>query len=441
MIILLLSLAIQITLSLKKASYGLMTYMAIRLCIPSAARVGSFSFNTLALMMLLICTPPTLIKRYFRIDKIDKYYINNIIYLIVVLYVLTLFANYVPFSFQIKALIQMCSTELLPSIIFIILIKDQIDIKRCVTVLMYCSIFTSLYGIFTFLTRSNPLYDLFQTEGNLFENEFSRAGIESMAVGIYNDSIFLSLVCLLLITFLYNKSSIIKNKKLWGFTILILTINLILTTKRSGLIALIIFGIILFFDKQYRKVLKKILICGIIAVILLSFLPQGEGIKDMIISVIFFWNDKVQDSLDIGGSSNDLRLRQLLAVLDLVKYNILQGMGYDFANYYYTEIYDASIYGLDPDFAGFESFAFKILSASGIIGFIMWIKTFYNIKKYIHYKNNTSKYYALAFVASYLFAILITDTSGSFYLFFILSVLNKKFLMINNSNNQTKIEL
>lgn len=428
MVIVLVSLIIQIALSIKKASYGLMAYLAIRLCIPTAARIGSFSFNTIALMSLLVCTLPTLIKQYYCIDKIDKYYIRNILYLIVILYILTLFADFVPFSFQIKALLQMCGTELLPSIVLILLIKDQIDIKKCIIVVIYCSIFTSLYGIFTFITRSNPLYDLFKTEGNLFEKEFSRAGIESMATGIYNDSIYLSLICLLLITFLYNKASIIKNKYLWIFTILILIINLILTTKRSALIALIMFGGVLFLDKTQRKIIKKILVCGILGIILLSFLPQGEGIKDMFISVIFFWNDKVQDSLDMGGSSNDLRITQLLSVLALVKDHILQGMGYNFPGYYYTEIYDASIYGLDPDYMGFESFAFGVLSSSGIIGFIMWIRTFYIISKYIHYKNSSFKYYSWAFVTSYLIAILMTDTSGSLYLFFILSVLNKKFI-------------
>lgn len=434
MVILLLSLIIQIILSFKKASYGLMTYLAIRLCIPNTARVGNVSFNTTALILLLACTLPTLIKQYYKIEKIDKFYIRNILYLIIVLYVLTLFADFVPHSFQVKALVQMFSTELLPSILFIILIKDQIDLKKTITVIIYCSIFTSLYGIYTFITRNNPLYNLFNTDNNVFENEFSRAGIESMAVGIYNDSIFLSLICLLLIIFLYNKASIANNKYLWAFAILVLTINLVLTTKRTGLIALIMFGTILFLDKRHRKVIKKIFIGGSIALVLLSFLPQGEGIKKIFISVLFFWNDKVQDSLNIGGSSNDLRLAQLLSVLSLVKNNILQGMGYNFPQYYYTEIYDVSIYGLDPDFAGFESFAFRTLSSSGIIGFILWLKFFLSTYKFISNKKIIFKYYSMAFVAAYLFAILMTDTSGSLYLFFILSILNSKFIQTSCSN-------
>ena len=428
MAILLISLIFQIALSLKKCSFGLMAYLAIRLCIPNAARVGSLSFNTIALITLLICTMPTLVKQYHYIDRNDKYYIRQIIYLIGILYALTFFADYVPHIYQTKALVQMFGTELLPSLLFIMLIKDQLDLKKCVIVITLCSIFTSLYGIFTFATRSNPLFELFDTDGNMLDNETSRAGIDSMAVGIYNDSIYMSLVCLLLIIFLYNKASLIKKNYLWLFSISVLIINLILTTKRSALLALFVFGVILFLDKQYRKNIKKILIFGIIGLFLISLLPQGEGIKNIFISVIFFWDDKIQNSLDMGGSTNDLRLMQLLSVLDLVKNNLLQGMGYNFPSYYYTEVYDASIYGLDPDFAGFESFIFKVLSSSGIIGLIIWLKTFYATKKYISYKSNTFNFYTIAYVTSYLVAILMTDTSGSVFLFFILSVINRKFV-------------
>ena len=42
--------------TIKRESFGLMFYFAVRLVIPSAARVGNFSFNTVMLAVLLIFT-------------------------------------------------------------------------------------------------------------------------------------------------------------------------------------------------------------------------------------------------------------------------------------------------------------------------------------------------------------------------------------------------
>lgn len=428
MIVLVFILIVQIVFSFKKASYGLMIYLIIRLCIPNAARIGDVSLNTFSLILLLVSILHTVISQYKLKYPKDQEYLRIIISLISVLFILCLFAEYVPLSFQIREIIQFVGTELLPSILFLFIIRTNEETLLAVYVIIGCALFTAIYGLFTFVANINPLYDLFETEGNLLENELVRGGIEGMAVGIYNDSIYLSLVSLLLITFLFNKFDFIKNKKILSITIFLLIANLLFTTKRSALLSLIIFFIILFFDEKYQKVVLKLFCFGIMLIVLLTIsFSEFTGLSNILLSVLFFWDDKVQNNLDMGGSSNELRYTQLLSIINIIKADgMLQGLGYGFSRYYYTKVYDVEIYGHDPDFAGFESFAFKVLSASGIIGFIIWVRSFYKLKLYMTSRFKVEKCYAWAFILSYLIAILMTDTSGSMFLFFVLVVLNQK---------------
>lgn len=432
MIVLVFILIVQIVFSFKKASYGLMIYLIIRLCIPNAARIGEVSLNTFSLILLLVSIFHTVISQYKLKHQKDQEYLRIIISLVSVLFILCLFAEYVPLSFQIREIIQFVGTELLPSILFLFLIRTDRETLLAVYVVIGCALFTAIYGLFTFIANVNPIYDLFEAEGNLLENELVRGGMEGMAVGVYNDSIYLSLVSLLLITFLFNKFDFIKNKKILSITIFLLMANLFITTKRSALLSLIVFFIILFFDKKYQRKVLKLFSFGIMLIILLTIsFSEFTGLSNMLLSVLFFWDDKVQNNLDMGGSSNELRYMQLLSIINIIKTDMLQGLGYGFSHYYYIKVYDVEIYGHDPDFAGFESFAFKVLSASGIIGFIIWVRSFYKLKLYMTSRFKAEKCYASAFILSYLIAILMTDISGSMFLFFILVVLNQKLYSVD----------
>lgn len=58
-------LAILLAYSAKKnPTKGIMVYYAIRMVIPSSARVFAFSFNTVSLSLLIICLYPILKKKY-----------------------------------------------------------------------------------------------------------------------------------------------------------------------------------------------------------------------------------------------------------------------------------------------------------------------------------------------------------------------------------------
>lgn len=94
---------------------------------------------------------------------------------------------------------------------------------------------------------------------------------------------------------------------------------------------------------------------------------------------------------------------------------LLQGEGYNFPSYYYQYIFRRDLYGIDPRFFGFESFLLQTMMSSGLIGVVVWSIGLFKIYKTLCLRKSL---YDLAFFASYLLAIIMTDTSASFYLFF-----------------------
>ena len=92
---------------------------------------------------------------------------------------------------------------------------------------------------------------------------------------------------------------------------------------------------------------------------------------------------------------------------------------------------------MDYRFAGFESFSLKILMSSGIVGLFAWTSFFMKV-----YKNFLSKnVYNFAFLVVYISAIIMTDASASFYLFFILLILNYKNDSLNIVTDRKNISL
>ena len=128
-IIIFLSLLALAILTLLRPIYGIMGYYVIRIVIPSVSRVGSFSFNTLALGMVLLCLLPKLKKYYNGSDIYVKSYINAVSFIVGGLFVLTFFGD-LPFLFQWSSLFQMFMTEIVPSILLALFLTKASDYKR-----------------------------------------------------------------------------------------------------------------------------------------------------------------------------------------------------------------------------------------------------------------------------------------------------------------------
>ena len=179
----------------------------------------------------------------------------------------------------------------------------------------------------------------------------------------------------------------------------------------------------MFFDKRKNNALRKYALIGIIVgVVFLNFF-SNKIIDNAIYSILYLFDDGMQQKLGVGGSSMELRAFQYYnGVLYLGNSSLLQGAGFGFPQYYYSFIRNSELYGMDYRFAGFESFTLKILMDSGIIGLLCWCVYFYKIYR----KVLGNKIYNMAYISVYVFAIIMTDASASLYLFFMLLVLNFK---------------
>lgn len=429
LLFLVLSLFLLIICSFYRPVYGIMCYYVIRMIIPSAARVGSFSFNTISLGVLLLILLPHLVRTYKRSDEMAKGYIRAVSTIGGGLFVLTFFGA-IPLQFQWSALVQMLLTEIMPSVLLVLYLKNGKDYKMFCKVVCVMAIFTALYGIYTYITAYNPIYTMFNNSGEegyiLEDYATGRLGLEGIAVGIYNDKIALSLISLLLFTFLINKDFI--NRQLLVCALALTFVDMFLTTQRTALFCVIAFLIVAYFDKR-NKVVRKYFKWGVLLLIVLAVFSNGNIIRDSFYSLIYLFNDQAQQRIGIGGSSTSMRMLQFANGFDYLGLeHLLQGEGYGFPSYYYQYIFRRDFFGLDPRFLGFESFLLKTLMESGLIGIFIWFAGLFKMYKGLYIEKDV---YNLAFFVSYFLAIVMTDTSASFYLFFFLFVLNSKHRLLN----------
>lgn len=412
-------------LTLKRPILGIMWYYGIRMCIPFTARVFTFSFNTISLLVLIICLLPSFCHFYKKCLVEEIAYIQSIKKLFVVSAILTCFAFIVPKTYQWGSLLQMFGTELVPSILLMVFLRKQKDYVLFGKVVAIMALFASWYGIYTYSTSSNPIFDYFNTSTveavDLEEYATGRMGLSGIAVGIYDDKIAMQLVCLLLFMFIIVKKEI--GKYLRYSSSISCLLCLYLTTQRTGLLCVVLFGILLIFDPQYRGYKKYILPISVIA-LLVVLLYGNKQVYNAIYSILYLFNDSMQKTIGVEGSNSALRLLQLTNCFEYLNLsNVLQGAGYGFTAYYYTEIWNREWYGIDFRFYGFESFIFKVLMNSGIIGLYCWGRFFWEIWKKLNI--NKTRYFTI-FTLIYVIAICMTDASVSLYLFFMLFVVNYK---------------
>lgn len=439
-IIIFLSLLALAILTLLRPIYGIMGYYVIRIVIPSVSRVGSFSFNTLALGMVLLCLLPKLKKYYNGSDIYVKSYINAVSFIVGGLFVLTFFGD-LPFLFQWSSLFQMFMTEIVPSILLALFLTKASDYKRFCYIICIMALFTAIYGIYTYITFDNPIFTIFNNsgeEGYVLEDYASgRLGLKGIAVGIYNDKIAFSLVCLLLLTFLISKNNI--KRLLQMVTVVIVFVAMFLSTQRTALFCIGLFFAIMMLMDRKNKLVKRYFKVAVALLVIMVMFNSDSMIMDAFYSIFYIFDDSMQQKLGIGGSSTDMRMLQFANGFNYLGWErILQGEGYNFPAYYYTYIFKREWLGLYPRFLGFESFLLKTLMGSGLIGIVVW---FIGLFKMFKALNPVRDVYDIAFFTSYFFAIAMTDTSSSFYLFFFLLVLNyKRYLPSSKAGNSALLE-
>lgn len=426
----------------KRPIYGLMYYFGIRMLIPYTARVFSFSFNTMAFICVLIFMLSSLRYTYRASSVIDKRYIHLVKFLFLSIFCLSILGTVVPYSFQWSGIFQLFVTEFLPSLMLAMYLKNKKDyITFCKWIAVFGTLF-SIYAIYTYIYSSNPIFDFFNTSSrislDLDEYSTGRMGLSGIAVGIYDDKIACSLICMLVCMFVFCTDCIVKYLRMVAFSSSF--IALYLTTQRTGLLCLLLFCVAYYLNKvRYSK--NKLFFFIVVGVAVLFVFSGNKFIDDLFSGIFSVFTDNSQSKNAVGGSNIEMRIAQLSNCIDYLNItSLLQGAGYGFAGYYYKYIWNIELYGNDSRFLGFESYLFQTLMNSGIIGVFCWGRFFRELFSLVRNdKTNCCRLFGIFYVI----AILMTDASASLYIFFFIFVMIYKYssVYVACENNQKQSNL
>lgn len=442
MIFIALIISILFVATLTKPSYGIMVYLVIRLCIPMSVRFMGFSLNTLALGVFIIVTLGRIVHMK-NLASVQKRYVRTVLNYVLITILLAIISSItavVPIDVQIKNILQYAFTELMPSVVLVLFLYDStiekslyIDktIYKVNYVILFCAFFSTSYAIYTFFSLSNPIYEILATSGVELDNinsDVSRGGmLEGTGVGILNNKISMSLTSLLFFTFFWGNKIIGRYSRI---LILILSaVSILLTSQRSAILCMLLFLTIELIrgNHMWKRFMFFATIVSFLYLAVFFFFNQFNQLSNVFVAVLFIWNDSLQSELGVGGSSMSMRYEQLLAVIDIVDVHILEGLGYGFHEYYYDVLKQGDSY-MAGKLLGFESILFHQYSNSGFIGIVALLKLYYNTLRMQFSKDADSLYYVI-FTGSYFLAAIMTDISGTSYLYFLFIA-----LMLINTN-------
>lgn len=427
-----------LVLLLWRSHLAFIFFIVCKMLLPPIVRIGSISMNTLMAVLLIVAATLDLIKNRKHYPKKQfKEITLPVIYLIVPLAIIGVFAN-LGYSFQIKSLLQFFVTEISPYISLLVLIKTKKQLLSFINVLLisYCVI--SVYGIYTYVIKMNPLYIFFvanYTYGYEVEDYTGdgfgsiRGALTGAASGNLSGPLPWGQESMLVALFLiFNKY--IKNKRLLILTIILASINVFLSGKRSCLTPLLIAFAYFLFIRRNVFTLKRILYIAGVALALfitINLFPQLEKLNKNLTTSIFFWNDQLAEKQDVGGSSLEMRLDQFNYANNMIADNPLFGLGYDWPSYYSKKN------GEHPYMHGFESIYLRTIVESGLIGLIVW--TVFFVRFYRLTNNRTNHKESLVFHLCFILSCILTGIQASMWIYMLLggTLLLQKRLVISKS--------
>jgi hypothetical protein len=350
----------------------------------------------------------------------QKKWMFPFIYLVVPLALFSLCAP-LDAAFQYKALIQFVVTEIMPFYIIACAVQEKKDYDLILKTFLTSFAIVGIWGIITYIIRSNPLYTFFITmPGNENVANYTGEGIERIRGGLSSSASGnlsgplpwgqFSLLVFLMI-FLYTN---IRNK-FWGGALLFLaSANSFLSTKRSVILPMIMALAYIFYKKGLRSKKKMLLalFCLIVGLGILSQTKVVDSYVQNIKSAVLFWNDDYAYKASIGGSSKESRMLQLTTAFEMIENNLLFGLGYNYPAYYNSK------WGMHPIMIGYESLLFSVVS-SGLMGLLCWFLFFW--KGFQFTKGGViSNEKNVLFHFCYMTSLLLTGIQASLFLYMII---------------------
>jgi O-antigen ligase len=254
------------------------------------------------------------------------------------------------------------------------------------TILSFFVVFC-IYGFANYLTERNQYYD-FITDTfnaidipNYFMSYARRFRISSFAWHPIYYGFILALATLIniYVSFLREKK---RNLKAFNLILFMLLLgNLFLTNSRTPLLAFVAGAAIVFlFAMNWRLKIRLIILCSVLVGSAAMVFPS--------VSKLFVESYKTfsDEGSELEGSSVEMRLTQMNASLREFNKSPVLGNGFGYISQVLGFSADKSKRNSDEDFAGFESYAYKLLIEQGLCGMVGNAIFFFALFAYF-YKN------------------------------------------------------
>lgn len=417
---------------------GFLITLISKILIPGVVRfdlgpisVAIYDVFTLALLFSFVISKSYKWKIQYPIARYFYIYVVST-------FILIFFSSaYVPYGYQLYSF---AKSFLFQTILYIWIgfhVFRNFKLNKVISILCIVSLFAGIYGIYGYITSSNPyiilLNLLYGNESDFsFFLEESRGGLHGRTYGTMGHplawgqfwNIFL---CLL---WIYRRT---VNKYLAVVVFSIGIINIVLCGSRTALVTLFVFCIFILLSYGIKKLLLIIPSAYLLLSVILMALPQEIKRSDMVSYIesgLFFWDSSYSEKAGIVGSSTEMRYTQLQKTVDITMKNPLAGVGY---NYQYFVL--DSNRSLDNDLMGLESIIIKILIEQGFTGLFVFFYIFNLLRIYFLKKEKEEKNKILlnGYFISFLISILFTGIQGNSYGFFMYFL-----ILINNCKYDTK---
>lgn len=298
-------------------------------------------------------------------------------------------------------------------------LRNPKDLKFLIKCLSISILISLIYGLFTYVTKSNPIIDYEISISSSQTEEIKMISYMNTERGIRLQSLFMSpfIFSLTIVSYLYMiliantffKSFLkLNNKYLIGLIILV-TISVFLSNSRSTILPFITITPLLLLKMPKRY--KSIIIIG--SVLLVLSLPFVIDRLEIITSVFD------SQSKAISGSSVSMRENQFAIALKSFFESPIFGHGYG-----YTDILRSSNF----DLYGAESVWIPLLVEQGLIGIILYLLFFKGLVSIDKFENKR-----ILVISIPLYYLLLVTMNGavniSLYIVFLnLAILYKLFL-------------
>jgi hypothetical protein len=310
-----------------------------------------------------------------------------------------------------------------------LLTKKSYDFDKMVTPMIFILISITIYGLYNFITQTNPYHELitvtYQSQSATFDSQMlilvgwdERYRVNSTISSPFDYGYYSTVLGIVSVYGYYlNK----KNKLIPLIGIICSLTGAVLCNCRTVLAVWIVSFIIYFFaNTKLSKLPKTIITISALAFASYFLIPMVQTSINNLLDLLTTGGSQ-------GGSSIQMRILQLLSAIKIFLESPILGHGLNYINRilgWGTETYTST-----EDLAGFESIIYQVMIEKGIVGIISIYLIIRNIIVYFRKMNKIDKNISalgISITVAFLTYAIATGPLGSYPLsMFIIGILIK----------------